>query len=89
MLTLLIERVKTRVQEGGHNIPEEVIIRRYKKGIKNLTKDFVNLFDFWLVIDNSSRPFTFIAEGNEGVEIVVYNDESWNKIKSASNEKGQ
>src|SRR6187551_1752960 len=35
-VNLAIERVRTRVIEGGHNIPEEVIIRRYKKGIKNL-----------------------------------------------------
>ena len=86
-VNLAIERVKTRVMEGGHNIPEEVIIRRYKKGIKNLTKVFVNLCDYWLVIDNSSRPYTFIAEGNEELETMVYNQESWNKIKSAKNEK--
>ena len=86
-VNLAIERVKTRVMEGGHNIPEEVIIRRYKKGIKNLTKVFVNLCDYWLVIDNSSRPYTFIAEGNEELETMVYNQESWNKIKSSKNEK--
>lgn len=32
---LAIERVKERVREGGHNIPEQVIRRRYNKGIKN------------------------------------------------------
>ena len=86
-VNLAIERVKTRVMEGGHNIPEEVFIRRYKKGINNLTKVFVNLCDYWLAIDNSSRPYTFIAEGNEDLETVVYNEVSWNKIKSANNEK--
>ncbi|WMJ72217.1 zeta toxin family protein [Cytophagaceae bacterium ABcell3] len=29
---LAIERVKERVREGGHNIPEQVIRRRYNKG---------------------------------------------------------
>lgn len=33
---LAIERVKTRVQEGGHNIETDVIKRRYKNGITNL-----------------------------------------------------
>ena len=88
-VNLAIERVKTRVIEGGHNIPEEVIIRRYNKGILNLTNVFVNLCDYWLVIDNSSRPYTFIAEGNEEVETTVYNEETWNKIKNANNEKDQ
>lgn len=86
-VNLAIERVKVRVLEGGHNIPEQVIIRRYSKGIRNLTRVFVNLCDYWLVIDNSSRPYTFIAEGNEGLEIIVYNEEVWHKIKSTNNEK--
>lgn len=36
-IDLAIERVATRVQEGGHNIPTDVIIRRYKRGIINLS----------------------------------------------------
>jgi predicted ABC-type ATPase len=31
---LAIERVKTRVSEGGHDIPEDVIRRRLQKGLK-------------------------------------------------------
>ena len=37
---LAIERVKARVNEGGHNIPEETIRRRYFRGIVNLTSKF-------------------------------------------------
>ena len=33
---LAIERVKTRVLEGGHHIESDVIRRRYSNGIKNL-----------------------------------------------------
>lgn len=33
------ERVKIRVKEGGHNIPEDIIERRYFKGIKNLSSN--------------------------------------------------
>ena len=32
---LAVKRVETRVKEGGHNIPEEVIRRRYENGLKN------------------------------------------------------
>jgi predicted ABC-type ATPase len=35
-IDLAIERVKTRVIEGGHNIETEIIKRRYVNGIKNL-----------------------------------------------------
>ncbi|WP_332913099.1 zeta toxin family protein [Algoriphagus boritolerans] len=37
---LAISRVETRVKEGGHNIPEDVIRRRYKHGLKNFFQSF-------------------------------------------------
>jgi predicted ABC-type ATPase len=40
---LAIERVKTRVVEGGHNIPEEVIVRRYYAGLKNLIELYISI----------------------------------------------
>lgn len=86
-VNLAIERVKTRVSEGGHDIPKEVIIRRYKKGIFNLINVFVNLCDYWIIIDNSSRPYIFIAEGNGDTETAVYDKETWEQIKNEKNEK--
>ena len=58
---LAIERVATRVSEGGHNISEDVIIRRYFKGLTNLTNVFIDICDYWIVIDNSTSPYKFIA----------------------------
>jgi len=86
-VNLAIERVKSRVLDGGHNIPEEVIIRRYYRGVSNLIHIFLNLSDYWLVIDNSKRTFALIAEGNEEFETTVYDDEIWTKLKEQSNEK--
>jgi len=80
-IELAIERVKKRVSEGGHHIPEDVIIRRYNKGLYNLINIFVNLFDYWLIIDNSFNPFSFIAEGKYEVEIMVYDKRKWDQIK--------
>lgn len=42
-----IERVATRVAEGGHNIPVEIIARRYYKGITNLTR-FLQIVQDWI-----------------------------------------
>lgn len=44
-INLALERVKTRVSKGGHNIPEDVIRRGYSKGISNFINVFVNLCD--------------------------------------------
>ena len=49
-----IERVATRVSEGGHNIPSDVIRRRYANGIKNLTILYTPICNFWTIYDNSS-----------------------------------
>ena len=48
-----IERVATRVSEGGHNIPSDVIRRRYANGIKNLTTLYTPICDYWIIYDNS------------------------------------
>jgi len=47
-------RVATRVLEGGHNIPPDVIERRYKSGITNLFRIYLPLVDEWIVYDNSN-----------------------------------
>lgn len=83
---LAIERVNIRVKDGGHNIPEEVIKRRYKKGISNLINIFMSLCSYWLVIDNSDKPLTFVAEGGKDKEPTVYNNKTWEIIKLKANE---
>lgn len=75
---LAIERVKTRVLEGGHNIPEEVIRRRYAKGMQNLPQ-FIGHSDFWFVLNNSYEELCFIAEGNKS-EITIFEKEIWKKL---------
>ena len=77
-VNLAIKRVEKRVIEGGHQIPEEVIRRRYAKGIKNL-KTFIDLVDNWVVLNNSEDPFQFIAKGNKN-EIVIFEKETFEKL---------
>lgn len=43
--SLTVQRVKTRVIEGGHNIPEETILRRYSNGLKNFYKIYMDIVD--------------------------------------------
>jgi predicted ABC-type ATPase len=74
------ERVRKRVAEGGHNIPGEIIERRYKKGIKNLTS-FLALVDDWIILDNSSGEYNEIAKKENNKE-VIFNLALWQKLKS-------
>jgi predicted ABC-type ATPase len=47
------ERVKYRVENGGHNIPTNVIERRYQRSVENLS-EFKNIVDSWFVYDSSA-----------------------------------
>ena len=58
------ERVKIRVSEGGHNIPNDIIIRRYYRGIVNLFDIYLNLADEIMIFDNSAGKPVLVAEKN-------------------------
>jgi predicted ABC-type ATPase len=75
-----MERVKKRVTEGGHNIPEETIVRRYFKGIKNLS-DFMLLADEWLIFDNSYGEYERVAK-KENNKQEIFNLAIWEKLKA-------
>jgi predicted ABC-type ATPase len=78
---LAIERVRIRVKEGGHNIPEKTIRRRYDLGISNMFNLYIPVADYWMFIDNSKTPFEILAEG-QGEKEVVKNEMIWNKLKN-------
>ena len=48
------ERIKKRVADGGHHIPDEVVDKRYKESLKNFEK-ILKKFDNIVVYDNSVR----------------------------------
>ena len=52
---MAVRRVKLRVAEGGHNIPENVIKRRYQKGWHNFQNHYKHLVDAYVIFDNSGE----------------------------------
>jgi predicted ABC-type ATPase len=83
-----VERVERRVRQGGHNIPIEVVIRRYWGGLKNLIQLFIPLVDKWIIFDNSDytegHPLR-IAERLPQGDTIVENSELWLKINNNEN----
>lgn len=49
---MAVERVAKRVSEGGHNIPVEIIHRRYWAGLNNFFTIFAPKVDSWLFLSN-------------------------------------
>lgn len=50
---LAIARVAERVKQGGHNIPESIIKRRFTAGRVNFDKDYRDAVDTWVLYDNA------------------------------------
>lgn len=78
---LAIERVRTRVQEGGHNIETDVIKRRYKNGIANLFAIYLPIVNEALIFDNTAVKAELIAQKTLGNDIEVINEIKFDKLK--------
>jgi predicted ABC-type ATPase len=50
-----IARVAERVRQGGHDIPEPVIRRRFDAGLRNFSSLYAPLVDAWVLYDNSGN----------------------------------
>jgi predicted ABC-type ATPase len=48
-----IARVTARVAQGGHDVPEDAIRRRFETGLDNFRRIYRPLADAWVLYDNS------------------------------------
>lgn len=85
-IDLAIERVRTRVLEGGHNVESHVIKRRYKNGIKNLFNIYMPIVDEVMIFDNSEGKYELLAEKTKETQIDVLNKFKFNQIKQSLDE---
>ena len=60
---LAIARVRQRVREGGHTVPEHIIRRRFLAGFHNFENIYKPLVDEWALYDNSSSEPVLAEEG--------------------------
>ena len=80
-IELAKERVRIRVIEGGHNIPKDVIERRYLKGIYNLFDIYLPILDGALIFDNSFGKHELIAQKLSEENLTVIDKIKFNKLK--------
>lgn len=76
-----IQRVAQRVRNGGHNIPEEDIRRRFKRGIYNLIHLYMPICDNVLVYNNMRTPAQLVARKQDrsgGINVIE--QEMWNQL---------
>ncbi len=80
------QRVRRRVESGGHNIPDEVIRRRYERGRRNLIDLYLPLCDRWIVYDNSSLKPQLVAERPLNQQPIIYQPSIWKQITKEAND---
>lgn len=78
---LAIDRVKLRVSQGGHHVPQDVIIRRYGRGLFNFFNHYMDICDNVMFFDNSSEKPRLIMGRVLDNDIDIYDAELYNSLK--------
>jgi predicted ABC-type ATPase len=68
-----VRRVAARVADGGHDVPEATIRRRWAGGLRALFDTCIPAVDAWVVIDNSDDQGRLVAAGTRddaGPEVI-------------------
>lgn len=60
---IAVQRVAARVEAGGHDVPPDVIRRRYYAGLQYFFDTYAPVCDKWILVDNSETQFNIVAEG--------------------------
>jgi predicted ABC-type ATPase len=83
---LALERVHRRVASGGHNIPEDVVRRRYERGRINLVQLYLPLCDTWVIYDNSGDEPHLVAALGFNQPPIIYNPDTFRIITRNQND---
>ena len=81
------KRVANRVSKGGHNIPVDVIERRYYRGVKNLIELYIPVCDEWVVANNMGIRSEIIIKGSRLLGETIFNKYIWDRILKQSNDQ--
>lgn len=78
---LCVERVRSRVLKGGHNVPEEDIRRRFQRSLNNFWDNFTQLSNSWILLYNGEENYQQVAIGT-GNQYSIENQVLFNHFKS-------
>ena len=79
-----LERVARRVRRGGHPIPDDVVVRRYAAGLRNMRHLYLPLVDIGLIYDNSDDGGELIAERRQDGTFLIHDGPRWKSIEEST-----
>ena len=68
---LAISRIKSRVTEGGHNVPVQDVLRRFDRSICNFFRLYQPIADSWMLFNNAGPNPILIAQKRNGKTKIV------------------
>lgn len=81
---LAIRRVKLRVALGGHDVPSDVVKRRFGRSLNNFFTLYTPLADEWTLFDNSSSPSARTVAAHAAHKLTVSKTSTWLKLQKLS-----
>lgn len=79
---LALARVAHRVAEGGHDVPGDVVRRRWRQGLEALFSLYLDLADSWRLTDNSADHAVAVASGGKGGSPRILDRSLWVRYRS-------
>ena len=75
---LAVARVTERVRQGGHDVLEGVVRRRFEAGLRNFFAVYQRIADTWQVFDNSAQDGPrLIASGRRANDVTIVDSRAW------------
>ncbi len=60
---LALQRIATRVRQGGHDVPRSDVIRRFDRSWRNFRELYRDLADTWSIYDNAGADPRLLEQG--------------------------
>lgn len=74
-----MHKIKARVLQGGHNIPDEDVIRRFYRSKNNFWNKYKNIVDEWAIYYNGEINYIPVAK-SDSKNIEILNEDLYNEF---------
>ena len=78
---LAVRRVKLRVALGGHDVPGDVVRRRFGRSLRNFFSLYAPLADEWTLFDNSTSAHALPVATQSADQLTVTEAKKWRKLQ--------
>jgi predicted ABC-type ATPase len=71
---------------NGHHIPDDVVERRYYRGINNLFQLYIPICENWIVVNNMQQTAEIVAQKINLLPEMIINTDIWETINKQNHD---